>query len=60
MRHIRIIRRIVFNAYDNVLNKLGRIIQLQNLAFLPFFGIFRQFPPHQWPFIELPILLYRI
>jgi hypothetical protein len=55
MRHIRIIRRIVFNAYDNVLNKLGRIIQLQNLAFLPFFGIFRQFPPHQWPFIELPI-----
>jgi hypothetical protein len=45
IRRIRIIRRIVFNVYFTVLNKLGRIIRSQNLPFLPVFGLSRQFPP---------------
>ena len=60
IRRIRIIRHIVFNAYFTVLNKSGRIIRLQNLPFLPFFGLFRQFPPQQRPFSELLMLLYSI
>ena len=46
IRCIHIIRRITFNAYFTVLNKLGRIIRLQSLPFLAVFGLFRQFPPH--------------
>jgi len=57
IRRICIIRRIVFNAYFTVLNKLGRSIRLQNLPFLPFWGLFRQFPPQQRPFSELSMLL---
>jgi hypothetical protein len=53
-RRIRIIRRMIFNPYLNVLNKLGRIIRLQSLPSLPFF------PPQQRPFSELPVLLYNI
>ena len=53
-RRIRIIRRMIFNPYLTVLNKLGRIIRLQSLPSLPFF------PPQQRPFSELPVLLYNI
>jgi hypothetical protein len=57
---ICIIRCIVFNAYFTVLNESGCFIQLQNLPFLPFLGLFRQFPPQQRPVSELPMLLYNI
>jgi hypothetical protein len=54
-RRICIIRCIVFNAYFTVLNKLARIIRLQSL---PALGLFRQLPPKQLPFSELPMLSY--
>ena len=57
VRRIRIIRRIVFNAYFTILNKSGCIIRLQKL---PNFGLFRRFPPHKRPFSELPMLLHNI
>ena len=62
-RRIRIIRRIVINAYFTVLNKSGHIIRLQNMPFcrfLPFWGLFRQFPPHQRLLSQLPMLLYNV
>jgi hypothetical protein len=40
VRRICIIRRMVFNAYFTVLNKLGRIIRLQNLPFFAIIGPF--------------------
>jgi hypothetical protein len=43
IRRIRIMRRIVFNAYFTVLNKSGRIIRLQNLPFLAFLPKFLRF-----------------
>ena len=43
VQRIRIIRRIVFNAYFTVLNKSGRIIRLQNLPFLAFLPKFLRF-----------------
>jgi hypothetical protein len=55
IRRIRKIRRMVFDPYFTVLNKLGRIIRLQNL---PFSCLFGQFPPQQRPFSELPVLFY--
>jgi hypothetical protein len=53
---IRVIRCIVLNAYFTVLYKLGRIIRLQHLSFLPFWGLLRQFLPRQRPFSERPML----
>jgi len=41
-----------------VLNKLGRNLRLQNLPFLPFFGLVRQISSQQRPFSEPPMLLY--
>ena len=55
-RRIRIIRRMIFNPYLNVLNKLGRIIRLQ---YLPF-AVFKAIPPQQQPFSEIPVRLYNI
>jgi len=60
VRRIRKIRRMVFKACFTILNKLDRIIRLQSLPFFAVFGLFRQFPPQQRSFIELPVLIYNI
>ena len=55
IRRIRTIRRMVFNAYFTVLNKLGRYIRLQHLPFLAFLGNFR---PNNG--FSVSLLLYNI
>jgi hypothetical protein len=50
--HIRIIRRIVINAYFYVLNKSGRIIRCKICRIWPIWGLSRHFPPQNTAFLR--------
>ena len=57
---IRIIRRIVFNAFLPYWTNWAILYGCKDCRFMPIFGIFGLFPPQKRPFSELSILLHDI
>jgi hypothetical protein len=47
---------MVFNAFYRS-ELIGQYYSIAEIALFAVFGLFRQFPPQQRPFSELPVLL---